>query len=97
MFAKVQYLGFYPLGSDVEINSIKIMQTEWKILQKPKLIPIGKEATGIHPFFCNTYVVEKNGKIAYFMAQECEIGKHHIFEISEKAIKKLNTMNKRLK
>ena len=29
MFVKVSYLGFYPLGSDIEINNIKIMQLDW--------------------------------------------------------------------
>ena len=32
MLAKSIYLGYYPLGGDLEIDGIRIMQFEWKNL-----------------------------------------------------------------
>ena len=90
MFAKTVYLGYYPIGGDLEINGIKILQHEWKRLRKPIVFPFGKSYKGIYPFFCETFVVEADGKRAFFLAYEAEIGKYHIFGLSEKAERRLS-------
>ena len=89
MFTKTVYLGYYPLGGDLEINGIKVMQSQWKKLHKPVVLPFGKSCEGVNPFFCDTFVVEVNGKLAFFLASESEIGKYHIFGLSEKTNQKL--------
>ena len=89
MIAKSIYLGCYPLGGDLEINGIKVMQSEWKVLCKPSVLPFGKHDKGVNPFFCDTFVVEIDGKRAFFLASEAGIGKYHIFGLSEKTNQKL--------
>lgn len=42
MFVAVKYFGFYPLGSDVELNGVKIMQEYWNEYNK-FIISIGKK------------------------------------------------------
>ncbi|MBE6531588.1 MAG: hypothetical protein E7679_05855 [Ruminococcaceae bacterium] len=89
MFVKTVYLGCYPLGGDLKINGIKIMQSEWKKIRKPIVFPFGKRCEKVIPFFCETFVVMADGKRAFFLACESGIGKYHIFGLSEKANQKL--------
>ena len=89
MFTKTIYLGYYPLGGDLKINGIKVMQSKWKKLRKPILVAFGKSHKGVNPFFCEPFVVEVGGKRAFFLASEVGIGKYHVFGLSEKANQKL--------
>ena len=43
MLVKVDYLGFYPLGSDIKIHDIEIMKSKWNVYKKPS-ITYGKKA-----------------------------------------------------
>ena len=66
MFVKVNYLGFYPLGSDIEINNIKIMQLDWNEYKKPVLI-YGKKNV-INPFYSKLFYVkmwDKQNRLIY--------------------------------
>ena len=97
MLAKATYLGYYPLGGDLEIDGIRIMQSEWKCLHRPIVLPFGKTIQGISPTFLHTFVVEKNEKTVFFLANECGIGKYHIWSFSGKVVKKLCKKNYELK
>lgn len=89
MFARAVYLGCYPLGGNLEINGIRVMQTEWKQLCKPIVLSIGKRREGVNPIFCEAFVAGVGGKRAFFLAHENGIGKYHIFRFSDKATEKL--------
>jgi hypothetical protein len=89
MFARVFYLGYHPLGGDLEINGIKVMQAEWMKLRKPAVFAIGKSHDGISPAFCKAFYVKSEEKYAFFLAHENEIGKYHIFGFSDKDVNKL--------
>ena len=87
MIAKVKYFGFYPLGSDVELNGIKIMQEYWNEYDK-FIIPIGKKNV-VNPFLKQVFYVVSKDKIVFFVAVEYGLGHYHIFMISDKKSKKL--------
>ena len=87
MFVKVSYLGFYPLGSDIEINNIKIMQLDWNEFKKPVLI-YGKKNV-INPFYSQLFYVVSKTNIAFFTAYEYGLGHFHIFSVSDKSCDKL--------
>ena len=53
MFVKVNYFGFYPLGSDVCYNDVKIMQMPWKEYRFPVLV-FGKKQT-VNPDFIHIH------------------------------------------
>ena len=89
MFARVFYLGYHPLGGDLEINGIKVMQAEWMKLRKPAVFAIGKSHDGISPAFCEAFYVKSEEKYAFFLAHENEIDKYHIFGFSDKDVNKL--------
>ena len=42
MFVKVEYCGMYPLGSDMELDTVPIMQGEWRVYGKP-VVTYGKK------------------------------------------------------
>ena len=92
MFSKTIYLGYHPLGGNLEINGIKIMQKEWTRLCKPIIFPL--KMPGGQAFFCEPYYVESDGKRAFFLATERGIGKYHIYGFSERAVEKLNNCKK---
>ena len=94
MLAKAIYLGYYPLGGDLEIDGIKIMQFEWKNLYRPTILPFGKTVQGVSPIFSHIFVVTENEKAVFFLANECGIGKYHIWSFSDKVIKKLREYKK---
>ena len=94
MLAKAIYLGYYPLGGDLEIDGIKIMQLEWKHLRSPIILSFGKAIQGSTPTFSHAFVVTKNEKTVFFLANECGMGKYHIWSFSNKVIKKLREHKK---
>lgn len=94
MFAKATYLGYYPLGGDLEFDNIKIMQLDWKRLRRPFVWAFGKSIQGANPTFAYTFVAEENGKSVFFVANEYETGKYHIWSFSDKATKKLRDYKK---
>ena len=87
MIAKVKQFEFYPLGSDVELNGIKIMQEYWNEYDK-FIIPIGKKNV-VNPFMQQVFYVVSKDKIVFFVAVEYGLGHYHIFMISDKKSKKL--------
>lgn len=88
MFVKVDYLGFYPLGSDIKINDIEIMKSKWNVYKKPS-ITYGKKNVA-SPFLQDLYYVVSKGKAIFFVAVEWGLGHYHIFTASEKHNKKLS-------
>ena len=94
MFAKATYLGYHPLGGDLEIDGIKIMQCEWKCLHRPIILPFGKTIQGVSPTFSYAFVVKENEKTVFFLANESGIGKYHIWSFSDKVVKKLREYKK---
>jgi hypothetical protein len=82
VFCKVEYLGFYPLGDEVEINGIKIMQSEWTAYRE-LLIPYGKKNV-VNPAFGKVYYVQKDGATVFFVAIEYGLGHYHVFKSTDK-------------
>ncbi len=87
MLAVVKYLGYYPLGSDVELNGVKIMQEYWNEYDK-FIIPIGKKNV-VSPFMQQVFYVISKDKIVFFVAIEYGLGHYYIFSISDKKSKLL--------
>lgn len=87
MFAVVKYFGFYPLGSDIELNGVKIMQEYWNEYNK-FIITIGKKKV-VNPFMQQVFYVISKDKIVFFVAVEYGLGHYHIFSISDKKSKNL--------
>ncbi len=63
MFVKVIYKGYHPLGGDLEIGGIKIMQREWKKLRRPLIFAFGKSVQGVSPIFSDVFVAEESKKV----------------------------------
>ena len=95
MFVKAIYKGYHPLGGDLEIDGIKIMQHEWKELRRPLIFAFGKPVQGISPMFSDVFVAEENQKSVFFLANESGIGKYHIWCFSTKAVEKMNKYKKK--
>ncbi len=87
MLVKCKYFGFYPLGSEVELEGIKIMKEYWNECNK-FIIPIGKRNV-VSPFMQQVFYVITNAKIIFFVAIEYGLGHYYIFTISNKASKRL--------
>ena len=94
MLAKVIYLGYHPLGDDLEIEGIKIMQHKWKVLHRPMVFAFGKSIKGANPTFSYTFVVKEKEKMVFFIADETEIGKYHIWGFSVKISERLRNYTK---
>lgn len=94
MLAKAIYLGYYPLGGDLEIDGIKIMQFEWKRLLSPIILPFGKTIQGVSPTFSHVFAVTENEKTVFFLVNEHGIGKYHIWFFFDKVVKKLREHKK---
>ncbi|MBR3843128.1 MAG: hypothetical protein IKM38_07675 [Christensenellaceae bacterium] len=88
MFVKTEYVGFYPLGSDVKINNIEIMKSKWHVYQKP-VITYGKKKTA-SPLLKDLFYVVSKGHIQFFVAVEWGLGHYHIFTVNEKQSRKLS-------
>lgn len=69
MLAKAIYLGYYPLGGDLEIDGIKIMQFEWKRLLRPIILPFGKTIQGVSPTFSHVFAVTENEKNCFLFGK----------------------------
>ena len=87
MLAKVEYFGFYPLGSDVYYNKVKIMQTSWEEYKFPIVI-FGKKQI-VNPFFGQVFYVKNDNLTVFFVAIEYGIGHYHIFSINDRTQQKL--------
>ena len=94
MLAKAIYLGYYPLGGDLEIDGVKIMQFKWNCLRRPTILSFGKTIQGASPISSYVFVVTENEKTVFFLANECGIGKYHIWSFSDKFVKKLREHKK---
>ena len=94
MLAKAIYLGYYPLGGDLEIDGVKIMQFKWNCLRRPTILSFGKTIQGASPISSHVFVVTENEKTVFFLANECGIGKYHIWSFSDKVVKKLREHKK---
>ena len=82
-----QSIGYYPLGSDVEINGIRIMQEEWKTVKTLKLA-VTKIKKTFH-LRDDIFIVRKGEKVAVFSAYEYGIGKYFISIFNDKISAKL--------
>ena len=91
MLTKAIYSGCYPLGGDLKIDGIQVMQSEWKYLHRPTVLPFGKTIQGVSPMFSQAYVVEKNKKLIFFLATESGIGKYHIWCFPDVTTEKLRS------
>ncbi|MDY2880113.1 MAG: hypothetical protein SOT34_04165 [Candidatus Borkfalkiaceae bacterium] len=92
MIVKAKYFGFYPLGSDVDVNGVHIMQREWKIVSGLVFVIGSKKISDrekVSVFGREIYSVEETGKTVFFTAEEYGIGKYHVFLFSDKVNKKL--------
>ena len=93
MFVKVNYFGFYPLGSDVCYNDVKIMQTPWESYKYPAFV-FGKKQT-VNPCFGQVFYAKNDNQTVFFVAIEYGLGHYHIFSINDctqqKMIRKINS------
>ena len=89
MFVKVKYLGFYPLGSEIKVHNIPIMQGTWNVFNKP-VITYGKKSV-VSPIFEHLYYVTHKNSTVFFVAVEYGLGHYHIFYTDEKTNAKLST------
>ena len=92
MFVKVEYFGFYPLGSDVELNNVPIMKAEWNLYKKAAFT-YGKKNI-VSPFLEQLYYVKCNEGTIFFVAVEYGLGHYHIFRTDEKTNQKLSAKSK---
>ena len=88
MFVKVEYFGFYPLGSDIELNHIKIMKSKWNVYKKP-VVTYGKKNV-VSPSLQDLYYVVSDENVVFFVAIEYGLGHYHIFTVCEKTNSKLS-------
>ena len=88
MFVKVNYFGSYPVGADVALNDVKIMQSEWNEYRKFAFL-YGKKSV-VSLLAVQLYYVVAQTKIVFFGAYEYRLGHYHIFSVSERANEKLS-------
>ena len=88
MLVKVEYLGFYPLGDDVELYNVSIMKLEWNVYNKAAFVYGRKNV--VSPFFGQLYYVKSNEGFVFFVAVEYGLGHYHIFKTDEKTNIKLS-------
>ncbi|MGN0814121.1 MAG: hypothetical protein ACI4MH_02680 [Candidatus Coproplasma sp.] len=97
MIVKAKYFGFYPLGSDVDVNGVHIMQREWKIVSGSAFVIGSKKISNgekVSAVGRKIYSVEENGKTVFFTAKEYGMGKYHIFLFSDRVNNKLSNRSK---
>lgn len=94
MIAKAKYFGFYSLGSDVTVSGVHIMQREWKIVYRDRLLVIGSKKTKLQGKISvlgkDIYCAEEKGTTVYFAAKEYGTGNYHIFLFNDKVSNKLH-------
>lgn len=92
MFVKVNYFGFYPLGSDICYNDVKIMQTPWEEYIFPVFV-FGKKQP-VNPCFSQVFYTKNDNRTVFFAAMEDGLGHYHIFSINDytqqKMLRKVN-------
>ena len=88
MLVNVEYLGFYPLGADIELNNIPIMKAEWSLYKKAAFT-YGKKNV-VSPVLKDLYYVKWNEDAVFFVAIEYGLGHYHIFKAGEKIYRKLS-------
>lgn len=88
MFVKVEYFGFYHLGSDAELNNVPIMKAEWNSYKKVAFTYGGKNV--VSPFLEQLYYVKSSVGTVFFVAVEHGLGHYHIFKTDEKTNQKLS-------
>ena len=93
MFIKVEYCGMYPLGSDMELDTVPIMQGEWRAYGKPA-VSYGKKNI-VSPFLEQIYYVTHKNRTVFFAAIEYGLGHYHIFRVTPKANEKLTAKIKK--
>ena len=81
MFAKVRHFGFYPLGSDICYNGVKIMQLPWKEYRFPAFV-FGKKQT-VNSFPGQVFYTANDSRTVFFVAVEYGLGHYHIFSIND--------------
>ena len=92
MFVKVEYLGFYPLGAEVELYNVQIMKAEWNTYNKT-VFTYGKKNV-VSPFLGQLYYVKYNEGFVFFVAMEQGLGHYHIFMTDAKTNTKLSAKMK---
>ena len=65
MLVKVNYFGFYPLGSDVKINNIEIMKSKWNVYRKHS-ITYGKKNT-VSPLLQDLFFVVSKENVLFLL------------------------------
>jgi len=87
VFAIVKYFGFYPLGSDVCYNGLRIMQTNWEEYKHPVFV-FGKRHI-VNPCFGQVFYAKTDNQIVFFVAIEYGLGYYHIFSLNSRTQQKL--------
>ncbi len=87
MLIKVEYFGSYPLGAEIELDNVKIIQSEWNKYNNTVFI-FGKKKY-INPLFTQLFYVLSKNKVVFFTAYEYRLGHYHIFAVNEKYIERL--------
>ena len=88
MLVNVEYFGFYPLGADIELNNIPIMQIKWNLY--PKVVFTYGKKSIVSPFLEYLYYVKWNERVVFFVAVEYGLGHYHIFKTDENTNRKLS-------
>lgn len=88
MFVKVKYFGYFPLGSDIKINNIEFMKSEWNVYKKHPIVYGKKYITS--PFLQELFYVTSNGNTVFFVAIEWGIGHYHIFTVNQRQNRRLS-------
>ena len=88
MLVKVEYLGFYPLGSDMKLDNVSIMKSQWHLYNKVAFT-YGKKRV-VSPFFQQLFFVNSKESMVFFVAVEYGLGHYHIFKTGEKTNQKLS-------
>ena len=95
MLVKLYYLGYFPRGNEVSLNCVKIMQSEWELVEVP-MFTYGRRENGATPYFCEVFRAEEDGNAVYFAAYERGYAKYHVFEISSRAARKLEKKREKM-
>ncbi|MBO5221263.1 MAG: hypothetical protein J6C26_03005 [Clostridia bacterium] len=87
MLINTKYVGFFPLGSDIVLDGVSIMQCPWAACTKT-VLAIGGGGP-VCPLGGMVFSATQGNSVAFFVAIEEGLGKYHIFSVSKKASEKL--------
>ncbi len=87
MLINTKYVGFFPLGSDIVLDGVLIMQCPWAACTKT-VLAIGGGGP-VCPLGGMVFSATQGNSVAFFVAIEEGLGKYHIFSINKKASEKL--------